>query len=69
MILSFFFLLGAWCLDAEKMWESKGNRLFFSLICLVSEKLEATESQPNQNDLNPVNSVSVPNLVKPKISI
>ena len=21
----FFFLLGAWCLDAEKMWESKGT--------------------------------------------
>ena len=79
MILSFFFLLGAWCLDDEKMWETKGKLAFsFSLICLVSKKLEATESRPNRTDWNPVSSVlvllpygslSVPNLVKSKISI
>ena len=66
----FFFLLGAWCLDDEKMWETKGKLAFsFSLICLVSKKLEATKSRPNQTDWNPVSSVSVPNLVKPKISV
>ena len=48
----FFFLLGAWCLDDEKMWETKGKLAFsFSLICLVSKKLEATESRPNRTDL------------------
>ena len=36
MILSTFFVF-AWCLGAEKMWESKGN-FFFSFICLVSKK-------------------------------
>ena len=47
----FFFLLGAWCLDDEKMWETKGKLAFsFSLICLVSKKLEATESRPNRTD-------------------
>ena len=33
----FFFatLLGAWCLGAEKMWESKGKQIFFFLLILV----------------------------------
>ena len=36
MILSTFFVF-AWCLGAEKMWESKG-KFFFSFIYLVSKK-------------------------------
>ena len=77
----FFFLVFAWCL-VFGCWENVGKQreigFFFSLICLVSKKLEATESQPNRTDWNPISSVlvllpygllSVPNLVKSKISI
>ena len=80
-LLSFFFLVFAWCL-VFGYWENVGKQreigFFFSLICLVSKKLEATESQPNRTDWSPISSVlvllpygslSVPNLVKSKISI
>ena len=41
-------VLGVWVL--RKCGKAKGSSFFFSLICLVSKKLEATESQPNQTD-------------------
>ena len=72
----FYWLLGVWVL--RKCGKAKGSSFFFSLICLVSKKLEATESQPNQTDWNPISLVlvflpyslvSIPNLVKPKISV
>ena len=45
VILRFFFLF-AWCLGAEKMWESKEKLAFFFLVSDLfgSKKLEATEN-------------------------
>ena len=37
------YIVFTWCLDAKKMWERKGKYIFFSLIYLVSKKLEETE--------------------------
>ena len=50
MILSFY--LFAWCLGAEKMWESKEKWAFIFLISDLfgSKKLEATENGPNRTD-------------------
>ena len=69
-IFIFCLVLGVWVL--RKCGKAKGNRFFFP------KKLEETESWLNRTDWNPVSSMSVflpygsmsiPNLVKSKISV
>ena len=57
VILRFFFLF-AWCLGAEKMWESKEKLAFFffwSLICLVLRNWK----QPKTDRTEPIEVHSV----------